>query len=196
MNCWHQQPPGNTWTTVMTWDNFRRPIESNGKIYGTKELEFGRVESLPHRVPASFELAVGGASPPREHWRCLGWSVIDSHDVSRTMDEYQQYIQQSRGEFSVAKNVYVATRSGWSSCRSVCYLAAGRPVVLQDTGFSDIIPTGEGLLAFTDMEQAAEALTAVESNYARHQNKAREIAREYFDSSVVLSTLLNRIGLG
>jgi hypothetical protein len=195
-NLWKCQPPGDTWTTVMTWDNFRRPIEANGKVYGTKELEFGRVDSLPQRVPANFELAVGGASPPREHWRSLGWSVIDSHDVSSTMDQYQEYIQKSRGEFSVAKNVYVATRSGWSSCRSVCYLAGGRPVVVQDTGFSEIIPTGEGLLAFTDLNKATEALIAVESDYGRHQTKAREIAREYFDSNLVLRNLLNRIGLG
>jgi hypothetical protein len=195
-NLWRCEPPGNTWTTVMTWDNFRRPIESNGKVYGTKELEFGRVESLPQRVPASFELAVGGASPPSEHWRSLGWSVIDSHEVSRTMDQYQQYVQSSRGEFSVAKNVYVATRSGWSSCRSVCYLAAERPVVVQDTGFSEIIPTGEGLLTFTDMEQATAALIAVESDYGRHQKKAREIANDYYDSKVVLRNLLTRIGLG
>jgi hypothetical protein len=195
-NLWQCQPPGNTWTTVMTWNNFRRPIEANGRVYGTKELEFGRVESLPRRVTTSFELAVGGASPPSEHWRSLGWSVIDSHEVSPTMDQYQQYIQKSRGEFSVAKNVYVATRSGWSSCRSVCYLAAGRPVVVQDTGFSEIIPTGEGLLAFTDLEQAVDAVTSIESNYAFHQHKAREIAGKYFDSNVVLSNLLNRIGIG
>jgi hypothetical protein len=193
---WRAEPPGDTWTTVMTWDNFRRPIEANGKSYGTKELEFGRVESLPKRVTASLELAVGGASPPVEHWKRLGWSVVDSHGVSRTAGQYRHYVQSSRGEFSVAKNVYVATRSGWSSCRSVCYLAAGRPVVVQDTGFSTIIPTGEGLLAFSDVDQAAELLTAVESRYAHHQEKAREIARSYFDSTVVLKSLLYRIGLG
>ena len=72
---WHSEPPGSTWTTVMTWDNFRRPIEWNGKVYGTKELEFGRVEMLPQQLTASLELAVGGASPPIERWRSLGWSV-------------------------------------------------------------------------------------------------------------------------
>ena len=196
LELWQAEPPGRTWTTVMTWDNFRRPIEANSKTYGTKELEFGRVETVPRRVAAKFELAVGGASPPVDHWKQLGWSVIDSHDVSRSAAQYQHYVQSSRGEFSVAKNVYVATRSGWSSCRSVCYLAAGRPVVVQDTGFSDIIPTGDGLFAFADMDQAIQQLNAVESNYAYHQAKARDIAREYFDSNVVLSALLNRIGLG
>jgi glycosyltransferase involved in cell wall biosynthesis len=180
----------------MTWDNFRRPIEANGVVFGTKELEFGRVESLPQHVPYQFELAVGGSSPPIERWKRLRWSVIDSHSVSETMDDYRQYIQSSRGEFSVAKNIYVATRSGWSSCRSVCYLAAGRPVIVQDTGFSEIIPTGEGLLAFSNIEQAIEAVTAVESDYEHHQKRAREIAREFFDANVVLSKMLNEIGLG
>jgi hypothetical protein len=193
---WKSEPPGSTWTTVMTWDNFRRPIEWDGKVYGTKELEFGRVETLPQQLTGSFELAVGGASPPAERWRSLGWSVVNSHDVSRSMEKYQNYIQQSRGEFSVAKNVYAATRSGWSSCRSVCYLAAGRPVVVQDTGFSEIIPTGEGLLAFMDLNEAIEAIMRVESDYVHHRNKAREIARHYFDSGVVLKSLLNRVGLG
>jgi hypothetical protein len=195
MDRWERKPPGNTWTTVMTWNNFRQPINANGKCYGTKELEFGRIESLPRRVPAHFELAVGGASPPMDHWRTLGWSVIDSHTISGTMDEYREYVETSRGEFSVAKNVYAATRSGWFSCRSVCYLAAGRPVVVQDTGFSKFIPTGEGLLTFNSLEEAVEAVSAIEGNYPFHQNRAREIARAYFDSTVVLSQLLHRIGL-
>jgi hypothetical protein len=196
MDCWHEEPPGDTWTTVMTWDNFRRPIEANGKVYGTKELEFSRVESLAQRVPARFELAVGGASPPVARWRSLGWSVVDSHDVSRTINRYRHYIQRSRGEFSVAKNVYVATRSGWSSCRSVCYLAAGRPVVMQDTGFSEVIPTGEGLLTFSNAEQAADAVMTLESDYRRHQEMARGIARDFFGSDVVLKRILNTVGLG
>jgi hypothetical protein len=112
------------------------------------------------------------------------------------MNHYRRYIQCSRGEFSVAKNVYVATQSGWSSCRSACYLAAGRPVVVQDTGFSEIIPTGEGLLTFSNAEQAAEAVMTVESDYRHHQEKARAIAKEFFDSGVVLTGILNTIGLG
>jgi hypothetical protein len=195
-DCWQRQPPGNTWTTVMTWDNFRQPIQSNDKVYGTKELEFGRVESLPRRVPSRFEVAVGGASPPVDHWRAHGWSVIDSHSISGTMDHYRSYIQSSRSEFSVAKNVYVATGSGWFSCRSVCYLAAGLPVVVQDTGFSKIIPTGEGLFSFSSLESAVAAISAVECDYPHHQRRARDIAQAYFDSSVVLGSLLDRIGAG
>lgn len=193
---WRAQPPGTTWTTVMTWDNFRRGIEYRGKSYGTKEREFGKIEALPGRVPqARFELAVGGSAPPVERWRSLGWSVVESQSISRTSDEYRDYVQRSRGELSVAKNVYAATRSGWFSCRSVCYLAAGRPVVLQDTGFSEILPTGRGLLAFTTPEQAADGVTAVERDYEEHQAAARELARAYFASDLVLGRLLEEVEL-
>jgi hypothetical protein len=196
LDAWKPQAPGDTWTTVMTWNNFDRPIESGRKVYGTKEMEFGRIESLPQRVRAHFEVAAGGDSPPVEHWRSLGWSVIDSQGISTTADDYRNYIERSRGEFSVAKNVYVATRSGWSSCRSVCYLAAGRPVVVQDTGFSEFIPSNAGLIAFRCLEEAVNAIVAVETNYLHHQERARNIAETYFGSEIVLNQLLNRAGIG
>ena len=115
--------------------------------------------------------------------------------VSTTPSVYRSYLQSSRGEFSVAKNVYVATRSGWFSCRSVCYLAAGRPVVVQDTGFSEFIPTGAGLFAFRTLEEAVAGINAVESDYTRHQQAARDLARTHFGSDRVLGELLGRIGL-
>src|SRR5205823_6231541 len=127
---WQPEPPGNTWTTVMTWANFREPIVHQGMTFGTKEQEFLRVEELPRRVPVALDVAVDADSAPVGRWRELGWSVSDPQPISRTADDYRHYVQRSRGEFSVAKNVYVATRSGWFSCRSVCYLAAGRPVVV------------------------------------------------------------------
>ena len=195
LDCWQPQPPGHTWTTVMTWDNFRKPIEHDGQSFGTKEREFGRIEWLPARAAVPLEIAAGGSNPPRERWRSLGWSVLDSHDVSRTAEDYRSYVQQSRGEFSVAKNVYVATRCGWFSCRSACYLAAGRPVVVQDTGFSQIVSTGEGLLAFTDLDSAAAGIDAVEADYARHARAAREAAGRHFAHDVVLRDLLARLGL-
>jgi hypothetical protein len=192
---WRPQPPGARWTTVMTWNDFRRPIAYRDVVYGSKELEFGRVEALPARSTAAFEVAVGGVDPPRDRWRRLGWSVVDSEAVSRTPDDYRSYIQSSRGEFSVAKNVYAATRSGWFSCRSVCYLAAGRPVVVQDTGFSDFLPTGEGLFAFSSLEEAERAIAAVEADYGRHQRAAQELAREVFGADRVLGKLLAEVGL-
>lgn len=196
LDCWRPMPPADTWTTVMTWNNFRKPVEYQGRRYGTKEMEFPKVEDLPAKLKsARLELATGGSGAPIERWKRLGWRVVDSHDVSTTVNVYRDYIQQSRGEFSVAKNLYTATRSGWFSCRSVCYLAAGRPCVVQDTGFSDIIPTGRGLLAFTDLDSAVAAIRSVESDYAAHQSAAVELARSHFDSRVVLGEMLAAMGL-
>jgi hypothetical protein len=195
MDCWRAEPPGDRWTTVMTWKNFQETIQYQGVTYGTKEMEFGQVEELPARTRAKLELAVGGDQAPREGWRNKGWSVVDSQAVSRTAEDYRHYLQRSRGEFSVAKNVYVATRCGWFSCRTVCYLAAGLPAVVQDTGFSELIPAGEGLFAFTNLDEAARAVETVERNYARHQRAARELARAHFASEVVLGDILKRIGL-
>jgi hypothetical protein len=195
LDLWDPVPPGETWTTVMSWKNYEQIGGVGGMPYGAKEVEFDRIETLPSRVSAGLEVAVslGGARPPCERWRDLGWSVIDSHPVSENLDSYRDYVARSRGEFSVAKNVYVATGSGWTSCRSACYLAAARPVVIQETGFSDVIPTGEGLLSFTDLDGAARAIAAVEGDYAAHQEAARDVARRHFDSSTVLGELLDRI---
>jgi hypothetical protein len=193
---WQAAGHGKDWTTVMTWNNFRKPVEYQGELYGSKEVEFPKVETLPQRLShLNFEMAIGGGEAPLERWRKLGWNVLDSHAVSRTMDDYRNYIQHSRGEFSVAKNLYTATRSGWFSCRSVCYLAAGLPCVVQDTGFSELIPTGEGLLAWNTLDEAEKAVREVESNYAFHQRRAREIAGEYFASERVLGDILNTVGL-
>jgi hypothetical protein len=193
---WNAQSSGEAWTTVMTLNPLRKPVEYQGQKFGAKEMEFPKIESLPQRAPElRLELAVGGAGSHEARWRETGWSVIDSHTISLTLDDYRNYVERSRGELSVAKNVCVATRCGWFSCRSTCYLAASRPVVVQDTGFSEILPTGEGLLAFNDVEQAAAALAAVEADYTRHQRAARELAAEYFNAPRVLRDMLQRIGL-
>ncbi len=193
---WAAKPPGLTWTTVMTWNNFRQPVVVGERSFGTKEMEFPRIESLPSRVPgAVLELAVGGSEPPVRHWRELGWHVCSSESVSRTLDDYHTYLTTSRGEISVAKNLYTATRSGWFSCRSVCYLAAGLPVVVQDTGFADLLPTGAGLFAFDDLEGAVAAVSAVEADYGRHSAAARAVAEEHFDASRVLDLLLTEAGV-
>jgi hypothetical protein len=196
MDNWQRVGLGKRWTTVMTWNNFYRAVEYEGKCYGTKELEFPKIESLPLRCPhVDFELAIGGASPPVERWNELGWRIIDSHQISATMEDYQEYVEASRAEISVAKNLYSATRSGWFSCRSVCFLAAGLPVVVQDTGFSEFLPCGKGMLVFSEESEAVEAVNAVESDYERHAAAAREIAREHFASDRVLPRLLSQVGL-
>ncbi|HEX3148114.1 MAG TPA: hypothetical protein VHR66_08510 [Gemmataceae bacterium] len=194
IDCWRPEPPGDSWTTVMTWKNFAETIAHEGVVYGTKEMEFDKIEELPRLSPARFEVACGG-DPPRDRWRSVGWSVVVSQAVSVTPEMYRSYIQRSRGELSVAKNVYVATGSGWFSCRTACYLAAGRPAVVQDTGFSRVIPTGRGLFAFTDAAEALSGIDAIESDYEAHQAAARELAQSHFDSNRVLGDLLSRIGL-
>jgi hypothetical protein len=191
-----QETTGKKWTTVMTWNNFGKPVVYDNQVFGTKEMEFNKIETLPQRLPRSaFMLAVGGSDYPAGHWQKLGWEVQDSHAASVTAEHYRAFIQNSRGEFSVVKNLYSATRSGWFSCRSVCYLAAGRPVVIQDTGFSEFIPTGAGLFAFADVQTAEQAIELVEGNLALHQQAAREVAFEYFDSGKVLGKLLAQAGL-
>jgi hypothetical protein len=194
---WRSLSPGRKWTTVMTWNTYQKPIQHDGRVYGAKELEFGKIESLPGSCPEiDFEIAVGGFRVPRDRWRELGWAVVDSEAVSSSVADYQNFIESSRGELSVAKNMYAATRSGWFSCRSVCYLAAGRPVILQDTGFSEILPTNEGLFAFTDSSSALAAINAIEAGYSRHQSAARQLAEELFDARIVIGQLLRTVRLG
>jgi hypothetical protein len=195
LDLWQPRPPEQRWTTVMTWRAFAEPIEYQGRRYGGKELEFEMIEALPQQTAAALEVAVGG-SAPTERWRSLGWSVVDSQSVSDTMDAYRAYIEGSRGEFSVAKNTYVATRCGWFSCRTACYLAAGRPAVIQDTGYSRLFPCGAGVVAFRDLEGAAAGIERVEADYARHRLAARSFAEAHFASERVLGDLLERIGAG
>ena len=196
LDMWTPSNDGRSWTTVMTWNNFRQPIEYEGATYGTKELEFDRIESIPAHTSARFEVAVGGSEPPVERWRELGWTVSSSEEVSRTATDYRAFVERSRGEFSVAKNVYVATGSGWFSCRSACYLAAGAPVVLQDTGFSRHLPTGEGLLEFVDLEGAIGAIEKVEADHPSHSAAARSLAVEHLDARKVVGRILDEAGVG
>ncbi|HEX5472958.1 MAG TPA: hypothetical protein VFW73_13785 [Lacipirellulaceae bacterium] len=193
---WKGVGNGRTWTTVMTWNNFHKPVEYQGRTYGTKEMEFAKIESIPIKHPGvQFQLATGGSEAPIEKWKRSGWQVVDSHSVSESLTDYRIYIETSRGELSVAKNLYVATKSGWFSCRSACYLAAGRPVIVQDTGFAEILPTGEGLFPFTNTREAEDAIAIVESDYDKQARAARDLAAEYLDGRRIVGNMLQRIGL-
>jgi hypothetical protein len=146
---------------------------------------------LPQLTSHRLELGLGGAEADvSARLQAAGWSVRNAGEVSTDMAAYQAYIAGSRGEFSAAKQAYVKTQSGWFSDRSVCYLAAGRPVVLQDTGFSDWLPTGRGVLAFTTVEEAAAALERVSAEYPAHQLGAVEAATRTFSYEVVLPRIL------
>jgi hypothetical protein len=123
------------------------------------------------------------------------WRRADSVEVSRDVDRYREYIQHSRGEFTVARDQYVRLRTGWFSDRTCCYLAAGRPVITQETGFSKFLPSGKGLLGFSTMDEILHAVDAIEGDYAGNCAAARDIAREYFAAEKVIGSLMERAGL-
>jgi hypothetical protein len=182
-------------TTVAAWRDYGY-VEFEGRMLGPKVEQFERLLDLPRRCGEQLELVVDlhAQDPDRARLGEHGWR-IEHPAVVRTPERYRRYIQGSLAEFSAAKGGYVGTRCGWFSDRSGCYLAAGRPVVLQSTGFEDVLPTGEGLLAFSTSEEAAEALGRVRADYTLHSAAAREIAREHLDSDRVLARMLAEAGI-
>jgi hypothetical protein len=178
------------WTTVMTWNAFKGKLAYKGVEYKSKGSEFEKLIDLPRHVRVPLKVAIGGVDAPLERVASRGWEVVDGPGATLSPARYLEFIAGSRGEFSIAKHVYVAMRTGWFSYRSACYLAAGRPVVVQDTGFSRILPTGEGLLTFTTPEEGAAAIAAVEEEYPRHAEAARALAEEHCDSGRVLTRLI------
>jgi hypothetical protein len=178
------------WTTVTSWTEFKGKLIYRGVEYKSKASEFEKLIELPRRVAVPLQVALDGMNVPLERLARCGWQVVDGPRATLTPAQFQAFLAGSRGEVSPAKHVYVAMRSGWFSERSARYLAAGRPVVVQDTGFSSVLPAGEGLLTFRTLEEAAAAIREVEGNYDRHARAARALAEEYFDSDKVLSRLL------
>lgn len=186
-------PHRDVFTTVMNWTSYN-DVTYNGQSYGQKDVEFMHFLDLPSRIsPTTLELAAGSGKTRRMPSDLLtrkGWRVVDPMKVCPDLDGYRTYIESSKAEWTVAKGGYVLRQAGWFSGRSACYLAAGRPVVVQDTGFSSVIPVGEGILTFRTIDEAAAGIKEVEGDYARHAKAAREIAEEYFDSGKVLSRLV------
>jgi hypothetical protein len=177
------------YTTVMNWQSYE-PVRYHGVDYGHKDVEFGKFVGLPDKTDARLELAVSGKKIPRERLRESGWRIRDAHAVTISFDSFSRYIRDSRGEFGICKSGFVTTRSGWFSDRSAAYLACGRPVVLQDTGFGSHLPCGEGLFAVRSAEEAAAAIDEIERRYDLHARRAREIAEEYLDARKVLDRFL------
>jgi hypothetical protein len=194
------QPSEDTrdvFTTVMNWDSYN-PVKFEKATYGQKDVEFMRCLELPSRVgPERLEVAarvrrhVHLPESVLSHLRFKGWQVVDPNQVCPDIESYRAYVRSSKAEWSVAKNGYVVGQPGWFSDRSACYLAAGRPVVVQDTGFRSVLPVGEGLLTFRTLDEAAENIREVSANYERHSRAARAIAAEHFDSDRVLSRLVD-----
>jgi hypothetical protein len=190
-------PAAERFTTVATWRNVGKDIRFRGETYyWSKHLNFLKVADLPTRTRQPLELALDVEDQATQDLLARnGWLITSALEASRDLTAYQRHIQRSRGEFTVSKDLVVRTRSGWFSDRSVCYLAAGKPVVTQDTGFGKYVPAGSGLLAFQTVEEAAAALDEVNRDYARHCRAAREIAEEYFAADRVLERLCREADL-
>lgn len=191
---------GLAYNTIATWNNKGKDITYQGETYyWRKARELEKFLDLPRQRPLQFEIAANVSEDERENVRCLlqkhGWSQVDSVELSQDMNRYRTYIQRSRGEFTVAKDQYTRLLCGWFSDRSACYLANGRPVITQETGFSKFLPTGKGLFAFKTMEDILAALDVIESDYAGNCRAAREIAAEYFAAEKVIGSLMERAGL-
>jgi hypothetical protein len=188
-------------TTIAKWRQPGKDIEWKGETYSwSKHVEFLKFIDLPRRTGQEFELALAWEDKKDEEaipqLTSCGWRVVDAISLSKDILPYRDYILGSRGEFTVAKDQNIRLRSGWFSDRSACYLAAGKPVVTQNTAFDNILPTGRGLFAFRNMEDILAAIDTIQSDYKGHCRAAREIAEEYFAAEKVLGSLMDRVGLG
>jgi hypothetical protein len=200
LDYWQPGPPDNgTYTTVGNWRQAGRDVEYQGTTYyWSKHHEFLKFIDLPRRTPVPIELAMNLGSldaKDRELLEGNGWRLTDAETLTTDPWPYRDYVRASRAEFTVAKDQNVRLRSGWFSERSACYLAAGRPVLTQDTGFGCVLPTGEGLFAFNTMDDILAAIDRIETDYDRHSRAARAVAEEYFRAETVLARLLADLGL-
>jgi hypothetical protein len=197
---WWQSPnklaPDAAFSSVTSWTHSWNDVMWQGETWRwSKHHEFRRFKSLPEKSSVRLELAVTGMNDAEaEEFRKLGWRLRPASEVSDP-DVYRDYIRNSLGEFTVAKEQYVLPRTGWFSDRSVCYLASGRPVITQETGFSKFLPCGEGLIPFVTEQDAADALAAATDDYERQCAAATTIARECFAADDVLRRMMSAIGL-
>jgi hypothetical protein len=185
-------------TTIASWDNSGKDIEFDGSTYlWSKHTNFLKFLNLPAGRPdVCFRMAI--APPSRaivDTVEGQGWHLIDPRPISAALTPYQEFITRSRGEFTVAKDIYVRPNTGWFSDRSVCYLAAGRPVVTMRTGLDGLVPLGEGLFDFATHDEALAAIDRIAGDYRRHAGAARELAREYFAGERVVGALMAEAGL-
>ena len=189
-----KSPHENAFTTIMNWKS-NKEIHYQGKTYGQKDREFNKFIQLPSLVKESMEVAVSGPAVPRENLCKQGWQVKNADKISKSIDSYLNYIRESKGEYSIAKNVFVETRCGWFGDRSVYYMSFGKPTVVQETGWTDYLPSGQGIFSFSNMEEAISAISAINEDYEKHSRCAREIAFDYFEADQVMKKFLTKIGL-
>jgi hypothetical protein len=189
-----QPPPANApLSTVMTWKYFAGPVELDGIHYHGKAPEHETFHDLPRRANLPMLLAVAGEKYDEQAIRRDGWQFVHANPVTLTPQLYQKFIADSLGEWSVAKNVYVGLKTGWFSCRTACYLAAGRPAIVQDTGWSRYILPAKGLFAFSTMQEAIDAINELACDWNTHARGAYEIAREYFAADRVIPKMIDDI---
>jgi hypothetical protein len=193
---WPATAPGKAYSSVATWRGPFGPIDFDGLRYGLRAHQMRRFAQLPRAVEVPLELALdiddsdaGDAALLRDG----GWRLVSPQTAAGTVGDYRGYVQGARGEVGVAKDMYARSRGGWLSDRSVCYLASGKPVLAQATGFERAIETGAGLISFETPEQAVAGLEQIEGDYAAHSIAARELAAERFDSDHVLTALLEAV---
>jgi hypothetical protein len=193
-----QAERGTRFTSVASWRGAFGPLEYDGRTLGLRVHEFRRFFELPERASFGFEVALDIDETETKDLDALGvhgWRLADPREVAGDPWRYREYVQRSSAELMVAKNLYVETRSGWFSDRSACYLASGRPVLAQDTGLAGLLPTGEGLLTYSTLEEAVAGVEEIERDYERHSRAAREIAEEHFAAGRVLPRALEELGV-
>ncbi len=193
----HAAAPPDRFTTVANWRGPYGPVQHLGETLGLKVHEFRKFICLPRLAPGSFELALNIHSADDKDLSLLkqhGWRVVDPKLVAATPDLFRRYVQASAAECSVAQGVYVQTRSGWFSDRTVRYLASGKPALVQDTGFTSRYPCGSGLIAFSTLDEAAAGAEEILRDYATHSRAARALAEEHFAAEKVLASLLAEAG--
>jgi len=189
-------PAGVSYTTITTWENQVEGIIYDGDEYfWQKGREFEKFFDLPRHSSESFQLALSVDDATLQALTDAGWTCAPADEVANDTATYRAYIWQSRGEFTVARDQYVRPRTGWFSDRSACYLAAGKPVITQETAFSKVLPTGRGLFAFRTVEEIVAAVEQIEADHAGHSSAAREIAAEYFAAEKVVASLMERASL-
>jgi hypothetical protein len=189
------RPSRDAFTSVGHWRSYGS-IDHDGVHYGQRAHSLRELIGLPGRTRGRLELALAIHPDETSDLAALaanGWELLDPDQAAGTPTRYRDFVQASKGELGVAKSGYVASRCAWFSDRSACYLASGRPVVAQETGFSAFLPGGEGLLPFVSVEEAASAIDEVEGDWERHSRAARELAREHLDSDRVLPRLLEKV---
>lgn len=191
---------GSAFTSIGAWRGPNGPVEFEGRTYGLRVHEFRRFAELPQRCPDQrFEMALNidpGDAADRRLLSVNGWSLVDPKAVAGDPWAYRRYVAGSSAELMIPKQMYAAANSGLLSDRSTYYLASGRPVLARDTGLGDLYPTGDGLLTFNTLEEAAAGVEEITGNYVRHARAARRIAEEQFDSDKVLTQLLEKLGVG